>query len=110
MLVGYLLSSPSYNFKFMERFYDVTVNGQAMRLGLHSTTVVPDGDRARIEVHVDSETLTETLPTDTNLQFDAAGQAAHWALASVAVTHVYPDQSYEEILRLREAAQHNQLS
>jgi len=93
----------------MERFYDVTVNGQAMRLGLHSTTVVPDGNRARIEVHADAETLTETLPADAVLYFDAAAQAARSALASVAMAHLYPDQSYEEIMRRREAAQHKPL-
>ena len=90
----------------MERFYDVTVNGQVRRLGLHSTTVVAEGNRVRIELHPDAETLTETLPADVGLQFDAAARSA---LASVAIAQLYPDQSYEEIMRRREAAQHNLL-
>lgn len=93
----------------MERFYDVTVKGEAIRLGLHATSVVPDGNRARIDIHSDADTLAESLPADVALQFDAAAQAARAALASVAIAHLYPDQSYDEVLRRREAAQHSLL-
>jgi hypothetical protein len=91
----------------MERFYDVTVNGQPMRLELHSTSVAPEIGRVRIDVHPDTSTLMETMTTDVTLQFDPAAQAARAALASVSISHFYPDQSYEEIMRRRAIAQDN---
>ena len=91
----------------MERFYDVTVDGQPRRLALHSTSVVLHEGRVRIEVHADTETLMDTLPADATLQFDPAAQVARAALAAVTIAHLYPDQSYEEIMRRRAAAQDN---
>ena len=89
----------------MERFYDVTVDGQPLRLELHSTSVVSEIGRARIDVHPDTDILTETLPIGVDLQFDPAAQAARAALASVSLSHLYPDQSYEEIMRRRAVAE-----
>ncbi|MFD1872738.1 hypothetical protein [Hymenobacter bucti] len=89
----------------MERFYDVTVNGEPRRLELHSTSVVEAGGKARIDIHVDVEALTDTLPADVGSPFDAAAQAARAALASVSLSYLYPDQSYQEVLRRRELAQ-----
>jgi hypothetical protein len=88
----------------MERFYDVTVKGQPVRLELHATSVTAQDGRVRIDVHVDAETLTETLPADVALHADPTAQAARAALASVAVSHLYPDQSYEEVMHRRELA------
>ena len=56
----------------MERVYDVTVDGQPLRLELHSTSVVPSNGRVRIDVHADPDALTDTLPADVALQFDPA--------------------------------------
>lgn len=86
----------------MERFYDVTVKGEPRRLELHSTSVEAVGDGARIDIHADVDALTNTLPADPGLPFDAAARAA---LASVSLSHLYPDQSYQEVLRRRELAQ-----
>ena len=89
----------------MERFYDVTIDGRPQRLELHSTSVALAGGRVRIDVHPDTDLLTETLPVDSALQFDPAAQVARAALASVSLSHLYPDQSYEEIMRRRAAAE-----
>lgn len=89
---------------FMERFYDVTVAGQPMRLELHSTTVALVDGKVRIDIHPILD--TDTLPLEMGLQFDTA-LAARATLASVAVSYLYPDQSYEEVLRRREIAQAN---
>lgn len=93
----------------MERFYDVTVKGEPMRLELYSTSVIIDGDHVRIDIHPDTDALADTLPFDAALQFDPAAQAARAALASVSISHLHPDQSYEEIMRRRELAQGNPL-
>jgi len=89
----------------MERFYDVTVDGQPMRLELHSTSVALADGRVRIDVHPDTAIVLETLPADSALQFDPAAQVARAALASVNISHLYPDQSYEEVMRRRAVAQ-----
>ncbi len=89
----------------MERFYDVTVNGEPRRLELQSTSVVNIGGSARIDIHADVDALTNNLLVDAGLLLDAAGQAARAALASVSVSHLYPDQSYPEVMRRRELAQ-----
>ncbi len=89
----------------MERFYDVTVKGEPMRLELHSTSVVVDGGHVRIDIHPDTDALADTLPFDAALQFDPAAQAARAALAAVSISHLYPDQSFEEVMRRRELAQ-----
>jgi hypothetical protein len=89
----------------MERFYDVTVNGQPRRLELHSTSVALTNGRARIDVHPDTQIFMDMLSPDATLQFDPAAQGARAALASVQIAHLYPDQSYEEIMRRRAVAQ-----
>lgn len=91
----------------MERFYDVTVDGQPIRLELHSTSVVTANGRVRIDVHADTDAPMDTLPADVALQFDPTAQAARAALASVTISHLYPDQSYEEVMRRRAIAQDN---
>jgi hypothetical protein len=93
----------------MERFYDVTVDGQPMRLELHSTSVTHENGRVRITIHPDTSALTDTLPADLTLQFGAGGQAARTALESVSVSYLYPDQPYEEVMRRREIAQDSPL-
>lgn len=89
----------------MERFYDVTVDGRPLRLELHSTSVVSEIGRARIDVHPDTSTLMETMTADIATRFDPTAQAARAALSSVSLSHLYPDQSYEEIMRRRAVAQ-----
>ena len=93
----------------MERFYDVTVNGQPMRLELHSTSVTHEDGRTRIAIHPDTNALTDTLPADITLPFDTVGQAARMALESISVSYLYPDQPYEEVLRRREIAEDSPL-
>jgi hypothetical protein len=63
------------------------------------------GGSARIDVHADIDTLTDTLPADVGLPFDAAALAARTVLASVPLSHLYPDQPYHEVMRRRELAQ-----
>lgn len=86
----------------MERFYDVTVDGQPRRLELHSTSVAQEEGRPRIDIHPDSSTFTNILPADLTMQF-----AAQAALEAVSVSCLYPDQSYEEVLHRREAARNS---
>jgi hypothetical protein len=93
----------------MERFYDVTVNGEPRRLELHSTSVVETGGKARIDIHADVDALSDALPADIGLSFDTSAQVGRAALASVSISHLYPDQSYQEVLRRREMAQHASL-
>jgi hypothetical protein len=93
----------------MERFYDVTVNGEPRRLELHSTSVVETAGKARIDIHADVDVLSDALPADIGLSFDTSAQVGRAALASVSISQLYPDQSYQEVLRRREMAQHASL-